>query len=664
MLFTQRMKRIELLVGKADLDAVMRYLGLAKCLQIIPEAHEQAEASAEERELAELRTRVQALAGFLGVEPSDRGTGAPTLPKRAELVERAQALFERTRTLVERERSLLQRRLGLRQTAEELSAFARVPVALGDLERLEYLTFRAGSVAEERMEELEKSLGKRALLFRLERPGSFLAVTPKKGRWALDSELRKLDCQPLRLPEGMKGVPADMLRAVEADLAGVDADLAALEAQKRAAGEAHVGELRFLLEHLELDTSIDAVKPGLSSSRTVQRVCGWIPARRLPEVVAGLTALTGGKIAVRSSDPEELAGVRSGTVKVPVLLPHGRLLRAFDRMVQSYSVPRYGSIDPTPFVAVMFVILFAIMFGDVGQGFIGVLLGLVIMSGRIKAFGEYRKKHFGTVFVVVGAASMAAGLMYGSCFANESLLVPVTRWATSMLLGRPLDRIISLAGFQRILVFFGVTVGIGALINSVGLLINIVNNLRRRDWENAILSKTGIAGAFFFWYVLAVAVRVLRGGGFTGFDLAVLALPLLALFFREPIVHLARRHRPIIREGLFVFIMEGIVEMLEAAIYYVSNSVSFLRVAAFALAHTVLSTIVFMLAGMAGGAPGGIVFQVLIVVVGNSIIIVLEGLIVTIQVVRLQYYEFFSKFFNESGEEFTPFMLRTSGGSR
>jgi V/A-type H+-transporting ATPase subunit I len=411
MLFTQRMKRIELLVGKADLDAVMRYLGLAKCLQIIPEAHEQAEASAEERELAELRTRVQALAGFLGVEPSDRGTGAPTLPKRAELVERAQALFERTRTLVERERSLLQRRLGLRQTAEELSAFARVPVALGDLERLEYLTFRAGSVAEERTEELEKSLGKRALLFRLERPGSFLAVTPKKGRWALDSELRKLDCQPLRLPEGMKGVPADMLRAVEADLAGVDADLAALEAQKRAAGEAHVGELRFLLEHLELDTSIDAVKPGLSSSRTVQRVCGWIPARRLPEVVAGLTALTGGKIAVRSSDPEELAGVRSGTVKVPVLLPHGRLLRAFDRMVQSYSVPRYGSIDPTPFVAVMFVILFAIMFGDVGQGFIGVLLGLVIMSGRIKAFGEYRKKHFGTVFVVVGAASKAAGLM-------------------------------------------------------------------------------------------------------------------------------------------------------------------------------------------------------------------------------------------------------------
>ena len=110
--------------------------------------------------------------------------------------------------------------------------------------------------------------------------------------------------------------------------------------------------------------------------------------------------------------------------------------------------------------------------------------------------------------------------------------------------------------------------------------------------------------------------------------------------------------------------MEGIVEILESTIYYVSNSISFLRVAAFGLAHTVLSSIVFLLADMVGGAPGGIIFRILVILIGNSIIIVLEGLIVTIQIVRLQYYEFFSKFFNEAGEEFTPFILRTSGGLR
>jgi V/A-type H+/Na+-transporting ATPase subunit I len=154
------------------------------------------------------------------------------------------------------------------------------------------------------------------------------------------------------------------------------------------------------------------------------------------------------------------------------------------------------------------------------------------------------------------------------------------------------------------------------------------------------------------------------GGRFGALDLAALAVPLLALFFREPIVHLARGHRPLLKDGLFAFIMEGIIEILESAIYYVSNSVSFLRVAAFALAHTVLGSIVFLLSDMVGGAPGGILFRILIIIIGNSIIIVLEGLIVTIQVVRLQYYEFFSKFFSETGEKFSPFILRSSGGSR
>jgi V/A-type H+-transporting ATPase subunit I len=215
-------------------------------------------------------------------------------------------------------------------------------------------------------------------------------------------------------------------------------------------------------------------------------------------------------------------------------------------------------------------------------------------------------------------------------------------------------------GFQKIIMFFGITVGVGAVINTLGLIMNIVNNFRRGDWEKAILNKTGLAGALFFWYVLFIAVRILLGGKLGGLDMIAIAVPLLALFFRELLIHLITGHRPLLKDGVFAFVMEGIVEVLESTIYYVSNSVSFLRVAAFALAHTVLSTIVYLLAHMVGGGAAGI----LVILIGNAIIIVLEGLIVTIQVVRLQYYEFFSKFFNDSGEEFTPFILRTSGGLR
>ena len=206
-------------------------------------------------------------------------------------------------------------------------------------------------------------------------------------------------------------------------------------------------------------------------------------------------------------------------------------------------------------------------------------------------------------------------------------------------------------------------VGVGAIINSVGLVINIVNQVRLRNWEKAFLSKTGLAGAVFFWYALSLAVRLVLKDRIGGPDILPLALPLLAMFFREPIVHVATGHRPILKNGFLAFLMEGIVEMLESLTYYVSNSVSFLRVAAFAMAHAVLSVIVFELGDMVAAAPGGAVFQVLIIVIGNLVIIVLEGLIVTIQVVRLQYYEFFSKFFTETGEAFKPFTLDPKGGS-
>jgi V/A-type H+/Na+-transporting ATPase subunit I len=664
MLFTERMKKMELLIMKNDVDSVLRYLGNAGCVQLITEPGEQRELSVEERELAELQVKVEALAHFLDVPAGADGAAQTAAPERPLLRERATTLLDDLKGLVEEEKQLLERRLSLNRTLDELSAFSDLQVSFADIDQLSHLTYRMGIVEPEKLDVLGRRLQKRAMIMKLNVPGQFLAVGPRKYRWAIDSELKKLGFQERKFPEGMRGIPSDMLSTVRADLASVEESMRALQEKKLRAREARSDEITFLLANLAVDVSIDAVKQGFASTGSVQRVSGWIPRGRFREVTAGIESLAGGRIALQTYEPEELPEVKAGTTRVPVSTPHRAIVRAFERMVFSYSIPPYGTIDPTPFVAVMFILLFGIMFGDVGQGCVGLGLGVLINTGWVKSFEAYRRKSFGTIFILAGAAAMVAGFLYGSFFANENVLVPASRLVTRLLVGRPMDHIISLAGFQKIILFFGVTVGIGAVINSIGLLINIVNNVARRSWENAFLSKTGLAGALFFWYVLFVAVRILLGGHASGVDAICLAIPLLALFFREPLVHLAEGHRPILKDGLFSFIMEGIVEILESTIYYVSNSVSFLRVAAFGLAHTVLSGIVFLLADMVGGAPGGIIFQILVIVIGNSIIIVLEGLIVTIQIVRLQYYEFFSKFFNEAGEEFTPFILRTSGGLR
>ena len=94
----------------------------------------------------------------------------------------------------------------------------------------------------------------------------------------------------------------------------------------------------------------------------------------------------------------------------------------------------------------------------------------------------------------------------------------------------------------------------------------------------------------------------------------------------------------------------AIVEIIEVISSYLSNTVSFLRVGAFALAHAVLGYIIEMMVEIVPPAGG-----ILVSIIGNGIVIVLEGMIVAIQVVRLQYYEFFSKFFSETGREFKPF---------
>ncbi len=120
--------------------------------------------------------------------------------------------------------------------------------------------------------------------------------------------------------------------------------------------------------------------------------------------------------------------------------------------------------------------------------------------------------------------------------------------------------------------------------------------------------------------------------------------------FGEPFERLFDGERPVLENGLGSCLIGGVVELIEVVSTYLSNSISFVRVGAFALAHAVLG---FIIAKMTSIAPDAA--KVLILIAGNAIVVVLEGMIVAIQVIRLQYYEFFSKFFNETGREFVPF---------
>ena len=185
-------------------------------------------------------------------------------------------------------------------------------------------------------------------------------------------------------------------------------------------------------------------------------------------------------------------------------------------------------------------------------------------------------------------------------------------------------------------------------------IINIINQFSLKKPGKAIFGKTGITGAVFFWYVIAFALRLAFFNHSPAiYDWIIIGVSLFFTAFGEPFERIVEKERPVLENGVLSAVIGGIVELIEVVSSYLSNTVSFLRVGAFALAHAVLGYIIEKMVGIAP-LPGGIAISI----IGNAIVIVLEGMIVAIQVVRLQYYEFFSKFFNETGREFTPFSFK------
>ena len=430
MISTERMRKLEVLVLSRDVDEVLRHLGFAGCLQLITEAGPPRELTPDERGIADLKRKITSLCRFLGVDAAARA--APRRRRRPRTrgagTRRRQGLLDAAQELVDDEARLLQLKLNLRQTVDELSAFAHLRVAFSELEHLTYLAFRLGTVPVEKVAPLAEALEKRALVIPLGRPGYLMAITPKKGRWALDSEMRAAGFQEAKFPSDLKGVPAEVLPAVQASLVETEAALEALAGRKRGFRDGRGAELAAIALQLALDVSIDTVKQGLAATGSVLKVSGWVPRRRFAETVEGLSAITGGRIAIRAWEPEEVPEVRSGKTKVPVSLRHGRFTRSFERMVFSYGVPLYGTIDPTPFVAVVFVLLFAIMFGDVGQGFVGPAdRARHLQRAASRASSDTGRSTSGRYSSPSGLASMVTGVIYGSFFANEELLVARSR---------------------------------------------------------------------------------------------------------------------------------------------------------------------------------------------------------------------------------------------
>ena len=323
----------------------------------------------------------------------------------------------------------------------------------------------------------------------------------------------------------------------------------------------------------------------------------------------------------------------------PVKLKNNRFTKPFEMFVNMYSLPSYQDIDPTSLVAVTYTLLFGIMFGDLGQGLLLSLIGLLAY--------KWKKMALGRIMIRIGFSSAFFGFLYGSVFGYEHLLDPMYKALFGMD-GKPIE--IFDTGTTNMLLLAAIAIGVLLIVISIS--VNIYLGFRSRDYERAVFGHNGIAGLVFYLAAAfaVVDMMMLHTGAVNVFYvLGLIILPLFLIFFKKPLTSVLTHRGKAFENGVGEFIVENFFELFEYVLSYLSNSMSFLRVGGFILSHAGMMTVVMSLADMVGAGAGPIV-----VIFGNLFVMCLEGLIVGIQVLRLEFYEIFSRNFEGNGKPYEP----------
>jgi V/A-type H+-transporting ATPase subunit I len=289
-----------------------------------------------------------------------------------------------------------------------------------------------------------------------------------------------------------------------------------------------------------------------------------------------------------------------------------------------------------------------VMFGDAGHGMVLALCGLVALL----AVPSPKARDFGVLLLFGGFSSIIFGTVYGSYFGIEELK-KYALWHDP-LEGDPMQ------------LMYG-AIGIGVIMISLGLILNVINRFRRGDVIGGILDKFGLAGLLFYWGTLVLLINgpLIRSWGLMGLSVILfLVVPIVGWCLKEPIEHLLSHEageKSEASNGLVGALMESCVGAFEAVLSYLANTISFVRLAAYAMSHAALLFAAFMLAAQVKDIPyGGSLWSLLVIILGNIVAIILEGVIASVQALRLEYYEFFGKFFSGSGQPFEPFRLASN----
>jgi V/A-type H+-transporting ATPase subunit I len=511
----------------------------------------------------------------------------------------------------------------IKEQAAALGGFANLDIDLGTLRnKTRFLDFYVGLVPRENLRRLEGAIGLAGhILYPFMTSGDnahVVIVGPVGAKEAqLDLVLKAAGFQPLSLPEGLEREPGSELAELARRRQTIEQDRRALNEKLTDWSAGTIDRLEEAGRILLLAEPFVRLGPSIHSAGHLALLAGWSPARSVDTLARRLEQSLQHPFVLDSRDP-----LPEERPLVPTVPARNRLLEPFDMLVKQYGIPQYGEIDPTPLFAATFLLMFGSMFGDVGQGAVIAALAWSLRK---------RLPRFYLFGVMAGLSSVFFGFLFGSVFGYEHLLPAL--WMSPLH-----DPLLML----RIALVWGV------LFLATACVLAIYNRLVVGNWTGAVFDPHGLINLLFYLSLVWGGLHLVRGGPFGLFPMLLALSSLLTLAVR------GWRHltAPIGEKVLVVFI-----QTLEILIAYAANTLSFLRVAAFSLNHVALAVAVFTLADMMGTFG-----ELMIIALGNVFMILIEGGIVMIQVLRLEFYEGFTRYFSGNGPEFAPLRLRRAHG--
>lgn len=522
----------------------------------------------------------------------------------------------------------------LKNLKHHIYLMRNMDIELDELRDLSYISLIFASINKDNYERLIENINDLSILVlevtRDDEKVWFFTFTKKADHEKTMNILRSAYFEQIKLPPRVKGQPRNILKRAEHRLEriGIIREQIKLEYKKMAhrASEQlreYYRQLRYLNKIKEIGNKY------YNEAEYIFMITGWITARHEKQFVEEIDEKYQDVIYI-SEDAS-----RNSEDRPPTVMENPSWVKPFESLVRLYGIPAYNEMDPSIFLAVTYIVMFGMMFGDLGQGFVFVLFGWLLKTERLKITNPENSY----LFISLGLSSMFFGLLYGSVFGIEDLLPAV--------LFRPMD---------NIMIWLGVTIILGIVLLITTMFFNLVNSYRERDVETGVFSRNGLSGLFFYLFTLAsTASLLIRGRLLLSFSITIslMLIPLLLIFLKEPLSSFVKGKGWGIEGKVSEYFMESIFELFDTLLGYLSNTISFVRIGAFTLNHVGLSMAVMILSGMMRNNIGSF----LVLLIGNIVIMGLEGLVVGIQILRLEFFELFGKFYHGDGEEFKPLKI-------